>query len=64
MSTISFTAATEHLDNRMLRDIGIEADGAVIDQRDPRYRRIVRPAGIASRLLSIVTLSGTVLLRA
>ena len=63
MSTVSFTAATQHLDPRMLRDIGVEADGAVIDPRDPRYRRIVRPANAAERLLAMLSLSGAILLR-
>ena len=60
----SFTTATEHLDRRMLQDIGVEADGAVIDARDPRYRRVTRPAKLSGRWLEMLTLSATVLLRA
>jgi hypothetical protein len=48
----------------MLRDIGIETDGAAIDQRDPRYRRVARPAGATARLLETLTLSAMVLFRA
>jgi hypothetical protein len=64
MSTVSFTTATQHLDTRMLRDIGVEADGAVIDSRDPRYRPVSRRARLVDRLLAALTLSGTTLIRA
>ncbi len=64
MSNVSFTAATERLDNRMLRDIGVQPDGVVIDPRDPRYRRIVRPANLIDRLLTALSLSGGALFRA
>ena len=40
MSPISFATAAYYLDDRKLRDIGIDVDGTVIDPSDPRYRHI------------------------
>ena len=64
MSNISFIAATEALDERLLRDIGVQTDGAVIDPRDPRFRRLPRRANLIDRLLAALTLSGGTLFRA
>ena len=42
MSPISFATAAHYLDDRKLRDIGIDFDGTVIDPSDPRYWHIPR----------------------
>jgi hypothetical protein len=52
MSPVSFTTAIQYFDDRQLRDIGVESDGALTDPRDPRYRRIARPTSLVDRLLA------------
>jgi len=53
-TTTSLITATAHLDARMLRDIGVDADGSVMCERDPRYRRIARPTGKLGRLVAFI----------
>jgi len=56
MSPISFATAAQYLDDRMLRDIGLAPDGSSTNERDPRFRRIPRPAGPVERVLAFINL--------
>ena len=65
MSSISVATSIKHLDDRALRDIGLAPDGSVINERDPRFRKIERRTSILNRLPALVALHvGGLLLRA
>lgn len=63
MSTITLEDATARLDRRLLRDIGLASDGSV-GEHDPRLRPLERKGIKVDRLLAILSLSGTMLLKA
>jgi hypothetical protein len=63
MSKISLEDATARLDPRTLRDIGLAEDGS-IDEHDPHLRRLAPKGIMLDRLLAMLSLSGTMLLKA
>ena len=65
MSSISPATALKSLDARTLRDIGLAPDGSVINEQDPRFRKIDRRTTLLNRLPALVALHvGGALLRA
>lgn len=61
MTITAFLAAMPGVDYRILHDVGIDADGHVLDQDDPRVRRRAMRRPFLSRMLELVRMGDTML---
>ena len=55
-----FMAVLRGVDHRILRDVGVNADGNPVDGSDPRVRRLVR-RGFVEQLAVLLSAAGWVL---
>jgi hypothetical protein len=51
-----FMASVPGIDERLLRDVGLDANGNTIDEHDPRLRRLKGSAGFVERMKSLLVL--------
>jgi hypothetical protein len=59
----SFMATVAGVDDRILRDVGLDAEGNVVDEHDPRVRRLGSRRGFVERLFALLSMPGIVLLQ-
>jgi hypothetical protein len=58
-----FLAAMPGVDDRILRDVGLNAEGNFVDKDDPRVRRLGRRRRFVEQLLARLSSRGTMLLQ-
>ena len=50
-----FMAATPGVDHRILHDVGLDAEGNLVDQHDPRLRCSGSRRGIAEQVIALLS---------
>ena len=61
MTITAFLAAMPGVDYRILRDVGLDAEGNLVDRDDPRIRRRATSRPLVARMLQLLGMSGTML---
>jgi hypothetical protein len=54
-----FMAATPGVDDRILQDVGLDADGNLVDKDDPRVRRRAISRRFVGQMLKLLSMPGT-----
>ena len=55
MTITAFLAAMPGVDYRILRDVGLDADGNLLDEHDPRVRRLANRSRFVEQLVELLS---------